>query len=115
MWNEGAMTEPFKTRAESLRDKSPHLVADVFLYPTAEGGKECAAQPGWGCPCSSTKSTDVVFWDGWPLLQTPFAPGERRRMGFFFFSGEEAAAVFRKAGKFYLWECRFVGEATVVE
>jgi hypothetical protein len=31
-----------------------------------------------------------------------------------FLSGKEAADVLRKAGTFYLWEGRFVGEAVVV-
>jgi hypothetical protein len=41
-------------------------------------------------------------------------PGEQRRVGFFFLSGEEAAVIMREAGTFYLWEGRFVGEAKVV-
>ncbi len=112
------MTEPFfgtKTRADALREKSPQLVADVLFYPTEEGGKRLTAQPGWGCPCSCSKSTDAVFYDAWPLLEKPLSPGESRRLGFVFLSGEEAAAVFRRAGKFYLWEGHFIGEATVVK
>ena len=30
-------------------------------------------------------------------------------------SGEEATEIFRNAGKFYLWEGGFIGEATVVQ
>jgi hypothetical protein len=104
----------FKTRAEALRSKSPQLVADVVLYPTAEGGKKLTVQPGWGCPCSCSKSKDAVFYDAWPLLDEPLSPGERRRLGFVFLGGEEAAGVLRRAGKFYLWEGRFIGEANVV-
>jgi hypothetical protein len=48
------------------------------------------------------------------LLDAPLAPGERRRLGFVFLSGGDAAAIFRRAGTFYLWEGRFIGEATVV-
>ncbi|HYL13141.1 MAG TPA: hypothetical protein VEV41_08900 [Terriglobales bacterium] len=103
-----------KTRAEALRRMSPQLVADVYLYSTADGGKQLTVQPGWGCPCSCSKSTDTVFYDGWPLLDAPFAPGERRRLGFVFLSGDDAAVVLRRAGTFYLWERRFIGEATVV-
>jgi hypothetical protein len=56
-----------------------------------------------------------VCYDGWPLLgDTPIEPGEQRRVGFVFLSGEEAAAIMRKAGTFYLWEGRFIGEAKVI-
>ncbi len=123
MYDEAAMpTEPskpffggLKTRAEALRLKSPELVADVYLYPTADGGKKLTVQPGWGCPCSCSKSTDEGLYDAWPLLDAPLAPGERRRLGFVFLSGEEAAVSLRRAGTFYLWEGRFIGEATVVK
>lgn len=102
------------TRAEALRAMSPQLIADVTLYPTAEGGKTLAAQPGWGCPCAVSKSSPLICWDAWPLLEEPLAPGDRRRVGFVFLSGEEAADILRKAGRFYLWEGRFIGEAVVV-
>jgi hypothetical protein len=42
------------------------------------------------------------------------APGERRRVGYVFLSGPKAADYFRAAGKFYLWELRLIGEATIV-
>jgi hypothetical protein len=108
------MQGPPKTRAEALLNMTPQLVADVWLYPTIDGGKKLTAQPGWGCPCSSEKSRNSVFYDAWPLLNEPLAPGDRRRVGFVFLSGEEAAAVLRRAGTFYLWEGRFIGEATVI-
>ena len=92
----------------------PQLIADVTLCPTAKGGKEFAVRPGWGCPCAVSKSTPLIGYDAWPLLDEPLAPGGHRRVGFVFFAGEEAADVFRKAGIFYLWEGRFVGEAVVV-
>jgi hypothetical protein len=85
------------------------------MYSTAEGGKKISALPGWGCPCSASKSEPLIGYDAWPILTEPLAPGDQRRVGFVFLSGEEAADVFRKAGTFYLWEGRFVGEARVVE
>jgi hypothetical protein len=103
-----------KTRAEALRHMSPQLVADVYLYQTADRGKKLTVLPGWGCPCSCSKSNDALFYDGWPLLGAPFPPGERRRLGFVFLSGDDAAAVLRRAGTFYLWEGHFIGEATIV-
>ena len=55
--------------------------------------------------------------DGWPLLgDQEVKPGETRRaVGFVFLSGKEAADKMRAAGKFYLWEGHFIGEAVVVE
>jgi hypothetical protein len=102
-------------RAEQLRGMSPHLIADVTLYPTEMGGRESSALPGWGCPCCVSRQEPVSGYDGWPLLDDlPMEPGEQRRVGFFFLSGEEAAVIMREAGTFYLWEGRFVGEAKVV-
>ena len=102
------------TRPEQLRAMSPQLTADVTLYPTAQGGRKYVAHLGWGCPCLVSKLEPLIGWDAWPLLEEPFAPGECRRLGFVFLSGEEAADIFRKAGKFYLWEGGFIGEADVV-
>jgi hypothetical protein len=42
------------------------------------------------------------------------APGESRQLGFLFLSGDEAVALFRDSGVFYLWEAGFIGEAKVV-
>ena len=55
-------------------------------------------------------------WDGYPLLgDVEMQPGETKRsVGFVFLSGDEAAEKLRAAGKFYLWEGRFIGEATVM-
>ena len=35
------------------------------------------------------------------------------RVGLVFLSGEQAASIFREAGKFFLWENRIIGEANV--
>ncbi len=57
----------------------------------------------------------MAAYDGWPLLgETAIQPGESRRLGFVFLSGEETAKMFRDAGKFFLWEGGFIGEAVVV-
>jgi len=108
-----------RTRAEALRQMSPQLLADVYLYPTTAAGKKLTVELGWGCLCSCSKSSDALFYDGWPLLDAPFAPGERRRLGFVFLRGEyipsrNIAAILRRAGTFYLWEGHFIGEAVVV-
>jgi hypothetical protein len=103
------------SRAEQLRGMPPQLVADVTLYPTEKGGRKSAAQPGWGCPCCLSRQEPITGYDGWPLLgDRPIEPGEWRRLGFVFLSGEEAAGILRRAGTFYLWEGHFIGEAVVV-
>jgi len=103
------------SRADMLRKASPQLVAVVTLYPTSAGGRTSLAYPGWGCPCCVSSSLDVGVYDVWPLLEdTPLAPGDGRRLGFVFLSGKTAADALTEAGKFYLWEGHFIGEATVV-
>lgn len=100
-------------RAEFLRSASPHLVADVTLYPPDKGGRSAPIHPGWGCPCKPAK--DEPAWDGWPLLgDQPLAPGEKRRLGFYFISGEEAVKAMRRSGRFLLWEGHVIGEARLV-
>jgi hypothetical protein len=103
------------TRAEQLKAMSPQLIADVTLYTTDRGGRTSVAFPGWGCPCCLSKDTPIVGYDAWPLLgDTAIAPGDTRRLGFVFISGEQSAAIFRAAGTFFLWEGGFIGEAVVV-
>ncbi len=103
-------------RAERLRTMSPQLVADVTMYPPSQEGRKSRAFPGWGCPCCISKEEPIVGYDGWPLLgDTPLEPGEQRRLGFVFLTGQQAAEMMRSAGVFYLWEGRFIGEARVVQ
>ena len=113
-----------KSRAETINAMPPQLVADMYLYPTEKGGREHAVHPGWGCPCARSMNPEVVGYgthehplicrDGWPQLTAPLSPGETRRAGFVFLS-PEASEELREAGTFYLWEGRFIGEATVVQ
>ena len=104
------------SREEFLRNAKPHLIADVEMYPTDAGGRDRVALLAWGCPCVPCHAEEAVGWDGWPLLgDEPLMPGDRRRLGFYFFSGDEAAAVMRQAGRFYLWEGRYIGEAVVAD
>jgi hypothetical protein len=107
---------PPLSRADQLKTMLPQLKADVTLYPSSAGGRAGPVFPGWGCPCCLSKDTPIVAaYDGWPLLgELSFAPGDHRRLGFVFLSGEETAALFRKAGSFFLWEGGFIGEAVVV-
>lgn len=69
---------------------------------------------GHGCACFANKDTSQGGWDARPLIgDEEMQPGEIRTVGFTFLSGEQAAVEMRKAGRFYLWEGRFIGEAEV--
>jgi hypothetical protein len=101
------------TLRKRLSEGRPDLIADVYLYPTDMGGKSKPVGLGWGCPCSKDQSPTEA-WDGYPLLETEMMPGEHRRVGFVFLSGEQAAEALGSTGKFYLWEGRIIGEGAVV-
>ena len=117
------MKSGLEQRAEKILATPPHLIADVTLYATAEGGAMLVKHPGWGCLCCRSKTDYVATecsqralfgYDGWPQLTAPLAPGEQRRLGFvFLLSGNEAAEALQKVGTFYLWEGRFIGEARI--
>lgn len=101
-------------RAELIASMTPQLHADVTLYPTSDNGKSVPALPGWGCPCMVAKMQLLVGYDGFPQLgDQPLRPGDQRRLGFVFLS-PEGAETMRRAGRFYLWEGKFIGEAQVV-
>jgi hypothetical protein len=110
-----SMSSGNSARAQQLLAMTPQLHAVVTLYPTGDGGRASPAATGWECPCCVSGAAPVDGHGGWPLLgDTPLSPGERRKVGFVFLSGEPAAETLRKAVKFYLWEGKIVGEATVV-
>jgi hypothetical protein len=98
---------------ERLARGLPDLTVNLYIYPTEAGGRDGPIGLGWGCPCSRDKILQEG-WDGYPLLESEMSPGERRRLGFVFSSGAEAVHVLRPAGRFYLWEGRFIGEAEIV-
>jgi hypothetical protein len=61
-----------------------------------------------------SKEQPLEGWDAWPQLGDEWLhPGETRRLGFVFLS-PEGVETMRHAGKFYLWEGGFIGEANVV-
>jgi hypothetical protein len=94
----------------------PHdFIATVTLYPANKGGRQSPIVGKWfGCPCKFDPK-DFSAWDCRILNGgTPFAPGQTRHVGVAFLA-PEAAAMFRRVKKFYLWEDHIIGEATANE
>ncbi|WP_234030285.1 hypothetical protein [Erythrobacter mangrovi] len=110
-----SMLNPYASRAEALRSKSPQLVGDFVLYATKDGGKHWPAWPGWGCLCRLGEGLDQPGYIAWPLLEEPLQPGDKRENVGFVFLSAEGADVMRNAGKFYLWDSGLIGEVSVVD
>ena len=90
------------------------LVADVTLYTSEQGGKATVISGlCYGCPCEIEGAK--WKWDCRIALgHLSLHPGQTRRVGIAFLSGEEAAVAIRAAGRFVLWEGRPIGEGVVV-
>jgi len=92
----------------------PELIADLYLYPTEEGGPKVPMADGIGCPSYSRKGNRENGWTCFPKVgDVPLAPGQRRRVMLSFFSAE-AVEEMRRTGTIYLWNSRYIGEATIV-
>lgn len=98
---------------ERLSDGQPDLIVGLFLYPTQSGGRSKPIALGYGCPCTAERTVEEA-WTGYPLLRDPMLPGERRRVGIIFLVPKPALAALSDLEKFYLWESRIIGEATIV-
>lgn len=94
---------------------APHVVVDVTLYTTEEGGRTSPTPPDqFGCICLKEPDRSGSNWDCRLVLNgKSLAPGESRRVGLLLLSGDEAARDLRAAGRFYLWDGRVIGEAVV--
>ncbi|QJP12206.1 hypothetical protein G3545_00130 [Starkeya sp. ORNL1] len=105
------------TRETTLRERfafsQPDLIVDLYLYPAEAGGRAWPINLGWGCPCSKDKSLKEG-WDDYPLLESEMKPGEQRRVGFVFLSGQNAVEALAQDGHFYLREACLIGEGTIV-
>ncbi|KTF69641.1 hypothetical protein ATB93_07950 [Sphingomonas sp. WG] len=102
------------SKLDVQRDAEPHLVADIWLYETANGGRAGPALPGFGCLLIVSKEQPISGWDSLLLLRDqPLHPGERRRIGFAFLSPEQAVPALAEAGHFYLWDGRIIGEGSI--
>ena len=103
------------SRIDIQRNAEPELTADVTLFRTEDGGRQGPVTSGFGCPVMVSKNEPLEGWDALLLLRdNPLQPGETRRLGFVFLSGQEAVATLRPAGRFFLWEGKFIGEAVIV-
>ena len=99
---------------DTWQTRTPDLVADVRLYPTKDGGKEAEVRLGYGCPCFASKELNEGGWSArLQLGDEPLQPDDERRVGFVFLS-DDGAERMKQAGRFYLWDGRFIGEAAVV-
>lgn len=58
------MKSGMEQRAEMVLAEPPHLVADVTLYPTSDGGAKLTKLPGWGCLCCESKNSYITGEDG---------------------------------------------------
>jgi len=98
---------------QRLSEGEPDLIADLYLYCEADGGKTVPISIGFGCPCCADASL-TEGWDGYPLLQREMMPGDRKRVGFVFMSGSDAVEALATSDPFYLWEGKIIGEARIV-
>ena len=90
------------------------IAAIVRLYPTRDGGKSRPIRPGYRCPCFVRPDKAPGGWDVRIEFDgPPLEPGGERRVRLRFLISKGEAAIVR-AGRFYLWELRFVGEGEIV-
>lgn len=101
-------------RSKFLKNAGPHLWVEYTLYPTSDGGKTKDISCGWSCPCFVEKDPMSGGFDAYPLLgSSSMSPSQTQYLGLWFMNREDAEPEFRKAGKFYLWEGGFIGQAVV--
>lgn len=96
-----------------MKAPEPDLIADVTFYTAEAGGKTAPVASGYGCPCKVSKTGPMPGWDARLIFDgPPIVPGQKRRVGFAFLTREGAQTI-ASAHHFFLWDGRFVGEATV--
>lgn len=94
-----------------IKTATSDIVAAVRLYSPEEGGRSEPILPGFRCLCMASQFRPLVGYEVYPLLMRPLAPGETRRIGLSLLSPDDAIPAFTAAGRFYLWDGRFIGEA----
>jgi hypothetical protein len=101
-----------------MAEIEPDLVADITLYRTEDGGRLHPLRGDLtkysGFPCKINKE-DLEAWDCRILLEGKIIkPGESHRLKMAFISSTHVVPLLVKAGHFYLWEAKIIGEARVV-
>src|SRR5260221_14255480 len=91
---------------------TPEAFADFYLYPTDAGGRKAPMGQGYRGACYTEKDTSPGGWTVFiDVGETPLSPGEKRRVGISVLH-DEGRKLILDVGRFYLWDGRFVGEAT---
>lgn len=104
----------FVSRVHDLAVREPDLIAEVRFYPTSESGRKSPVPNGYGCPCilnpelPEGNDARFLFANDWVEL------GETVTAKLCFMLGHEVAGKYIQARRFYLWEGKVIGEATVV-
>lgn len=53
-------------RSETLKRLKSHLIVDLHMYATVDGGRKQPIRPGWGCPCFADRKATT---DGWTAIR----------------------------------------------
>jgi hypothetical protein len=86
------------------------LLTEVYLYPTAKGSIQRIYRPiGFIRKNTGELGHELIFDVGQP----PLLPGGRRRIPCRF-THEASLDAVNSAGRFYIWDGGFVGEADIV-
>jgi hypothetical protein len=92
------------------------FTVSLYLYETDTGGRKLPISPGdpiFRCPAFTQKDKSLGGWTCFfDIGETPMAPGETRVVGASPLTSE-GLELMREAGKFYLWDGKFFGEATI--
>ncbi|MDV3253360.1 hypothetical protein DevBK_18645 [Devosia sp. BK] len=92
--------------------REPDLFADVSFYSPQSGGRIKPIPSGLGFPCKASETAPNA-WDARLYFEgAPIQAGETRRVGLLFLTTEGEQAI-RNAQRFFIWETRIIGEATV--
>lgn len=101
----------YAERVRQLAARPPHLTGMVRFLPARQGGRTGPVPNGMGCTClpdprlTAGHDARLLFDTDWVPLDVPVATR------FFFLGGESAAASYRRASRFMLWDAKVIGEA----
>jgi len=95
-----------------MKNVAPDFIAEITLYKSDKGGRQHPIVTEWfGCPCKLDPKDFSAFDCRILNNGERFSPGQTKQFGIVF-ALPEAAPMFRKVSKFYLWEGHIIGEAT---